>query len=239
MKYLKSDGSADDAYLWKYTEALSGIYVSVDFYICPVTLSSLGAYPLRRYTSDWLEIWDLYGYGGLTPPALPGYGSGHFSWGDEDGLGIYWQTGGVTWSTESWGSISDFLAIASGAHTAKVHLDIPTDTYVYVIDDVTYDYSGYGILTPDWAWLGQFDAISFGSVWAGYGDCDIHYISSIKVGTTDWDSTDIADEDFSGDLSAWSVYGDCSIVSSPSCGVIPPSLAFDPNLKSGFIREVI
>lgn len=220
MKWLhaKTDPTGNSSqYVYKTLNPPNGftkVYVSID--ACKVSYS----------TAEWFNIFDVYGVSGHSYPLDP------HSNNPDDGGGI-WAAGTPLGAgpldpnhdfmiDQPPNTIYDVLP-DTGPVNIKMMIDISTnpETWIYKIDEETYD-----LTNQHGAWHGWFSQFDFLIVGGSFGgDNSENYITNVKAGTTDWDTTDILSDDFStGDFSKWdgvidgaSVGGLLEIVDTSPC----------------------
>lgn len=203
-KWLKADGTTGvDSFAYKLlgtgSTGLQELYVELEVYLCQSQIDEGG-------TPDLFEVFDLYSAAGLTYPQKPkNFVSGNF-----EGLFLNGLVPG--WSSEADGDLTD--TVAAGSHIIQLHIKkTTTQVFEYKIDGTTYtltasDLSGY---------ITRMNAFAVGNFFSNGNAADVNYITSVKLGTSGYGSTDIFSDDFStGDTSAWDgSIGLCSVVNTP------------------------
>lgn len=217
-KWLRAGFDDDDGYVYKTIDTAPGvglneIYMQCDIYVCPFLVTKNG------FSGDFMEVFDLYGGGGLTYPAsIPD----DLEDGESEGPYIATGSGGTVthWESE-WGG--QLLGTpTAGLHTIKLHINLSDDVFTYDIDGTVTDFSGDGDFGTD---ITQLDYVAFGAI---FGGNYANFITNIKVGTTDGGTDIIADDFSSGDTSAWEgAFGTYEIVDTPVCDREPARIVFD------------
>lgn len=227
MKWLhaKTDPTGNSSqYVYKSLGGANGIqelYISID--------ACRGAF--NPSYSEFFDVFDVYGAAGITYPFDPSTDSPNA----DNGAGI-WAVGDPVGAgpsdpnlivTANPSSIAADIS-AEGLHTIKMHINLSPspEVWEYIVDGTTFDITN--VHTWHAAYMNQLDFVIVGG---SFGAADNeNYISNVKIGTTDWDSTDILSDDFStGDYSKWdgvvdgeSVGGLLEIVDSAPCAKANP-----------------
>lgn len=130
---------------------------------------------------------------------------------------------GLAWNGSAWVSLFGFdvsalPALTVGSHTLEIKFDTSTKTFIYRYDGVEFDLSSqYAVaVTGTDLWV---NVIEVGQLFAPPGQKVYFFL--IEFSTGDYGSSDILSDDFSGDLSLWSITGDASIIAEIPCPTSP------------------